>query len=212
MFGKQPNPYVFEEKIENNKLKTSKDIALMDAALQQPDEAYQRKKELNDDLTRWQQDLENDLEVLKYDLMNYYKDENGQWSPQYYYYTDEKGKKQAVQLPPMTNSLGAVRIINLVKRYLSRNLMMSNLDTPTIYRIMRGLVLTLVLNLGENYEFYEIDESNLKLIVKMVKDTIEPTLYRALNNGERSYLNTINRRIEQYVETQQPQRKGIFGV
>ncbi|GAJ15340.1 unnamed protein product, partial [marine sediment metagenome] len=89
----------------------------------------------------------------------------------------------------------------------------SNLSEEIICRTMRGLVTTLVINLGSKYEKYDIDFHDLSLIIKVVKDRVEPTLYRAMNNGERSYLNTINKRIEAYSEQQSaPNKKGMLGL
>jgi len=180
--------------IARDQIQMNRDVATISTATD--DMVHLQQKENNSDLTRWQQDLTGDLEDLEHDLKREYK-------------VDSKW----VQIPgtkPLLNSYGLHPILNLVKVYFNRNLMMSNLTTDIINRIMNGIVRDLVLHLGANYERYNIDFHDLSLIIRLVKDRVEPTLYRCYNNGERAYLNTINKRVEAYSESTNPQAKGFI--
>jgi len=171
------------------------------AAMVDPsDQTYLYQKEQIQDLTRWQQDLEDDVEALRHDLMNERRTKDG-WGLAY---QDAK---------PLMTDEGTSKIISFIKRYLSRNLIMSNLDEYIITRIMRGLVTDITIHIAMNYKQYQLDVTDRSLVVRMIKDSIEPTLYRSFNNGERNYLNTINKRIETTNLSEREQKKatGFFG-
>ena len=176
------------------------------------DTAYQQERTEREDLTRWQQDLESDLTSLKFNLRSWIKNDDGDWVAQ----KEEvfiKGMSVSQSIKPLMNDRGINTMITTVRRYLTRNMMMSNLNQDIIFRILRTLKVTLVLNIGEKHDVYGVEEADLKLIIKMIMDTVEPTLYRALNNGERRYLNTINRRVETFADSAPPQqRQGLKGL
>ena len=49
-------------------------------------------------------------------------------------------------------------------------------------------------------------------ILSLIKNVIEPTFWRAWNNGERKYLTTIHKHIEATNQTTKPQNKNsVFG-
>jgi hypothetical protein len=177
------------------------------------DAPYLAQREGMQDLTRWQQDLDDDINYLKYDFKNMIKTDDG-WKhmTKMIYVRDSNGQliEKEVKLNPIMNDEGIYRVISVVKRYLTRNLMMSNYSEIIICRIMRGLVQDLVIHLGLNWRKYEMNYSDLSLVVRMVKDSVEPTLYRCLNNGERRYLNTINKRIETMNLSDQEKKKSGF--
>lgn len=193
MFGNNPQREEFQ--IARDQIQVQRETATMGSAAD--DIVHLQDKENKADLTRWQQDLADELESLKHDLKREYRNTEGCW----------------VQIPgtkPLVNDLGLHPILNLVKVYFTRNLIMSNLSQDVINRIMLGIVRDLVLHLGANFERYDIDFHDLTLTVRLVKDRVEPTLYRCFNNGERSYLNTINKRIEAFSESTVPERKGFL--
>jgi hypothetical protein len=198
----------------------------MFAAGMDDDETYLAMKEARSDLTRWQQDLDDSIEQLQYDLMNYVKTDKGWVQDQVLIGYQQDGKGNLVKgddgkpvevwepMRPMVNKFGVYRIISLVRRYLNRNVMMSNLNDDIILRMLRRLKVDLVLNLGANVKDYEMNQKDLSIIVKMIMDPVEATLYRAYNNGERVHLNTINKRVEAFSEASgmpQQKRKGLLG-
>lgn len=213
MFGRQNQ----EERFRKQEMAFQKGLTREQNASQMvdPNDApYLYQKEVMQDLTRWQQDLDSDVERLSYDFKNMYEDENGKWvqTKQTIYEKDKDGilKPKTVYSKPMMNDHGIYRVISLTKRYLTRNLMMSNLSEEIICRIMKGIVIDLVIHISFNWQRYEMDFSDLSIVVRMIKDSIEPTLYRCWNDGERKYLNTINKRIETMNMSAEEQKKGVL--
>jgi len=211
IFAPQQQPEEVGVTLAREELQLKKDSVIADLA-DRTDQAYQKDKEEREDLTKWQQDLHNILTELEYNLMNFKKTADGKWVRKTYW-TVVNGVEVQKDMAPLLNKVGISKMMSIVNLYLNRNVMMSTLSQEIIFRMMRGFAATIILNLGENYDVYEIDQTDLKLIVKMLKDTVETTLYRALNNGERRYLNTVNKRIETFADNPIPQngRRGMFG-
>jgi len=163
------------------------------------DAVYLHEREAKADLTRWQQDLADELEELRHDFLGEILIENG-WK------SDPKIKI------PLMNKVGAYKLIALVRQYIGRNLMMSNYNEERIFSVMRCLGVTLVTTLGSSYDAYGINPIDLKMVKLMIMDKVEQTHLRALNNGERRYLNTIAKRVEAFTEHTEPQKKKkLFG-
>ena len=181
------------------------------SALMQNDTELLDRQQFNQDLTKWQQNLEDDLDMLQHDLRSE-RLIDGNWLPVTIKNYNEKGELIEYAVRPLMNESGIYRVSSIVKRYLTRNVMMSNLSESIICRIMKGMVTDLVVNVGMNWKEYEIDYTDLSLIVRMIKDTVEPTLYRCLNNGERNYLNTINKRVEAWNMNPSKEKKGFLGL
>ena len=66
----------------------------------QGDEIFLEHKKENEDLTRWQQDLENEITLTVHDLRREYQNEDGNWEPKLLftgdYEEDKNGKKHPV--------------------------------------------------------------------------------------------------------------------
>lgn len=168
----------------------------------------QRRRE-NEDLTRWQQDLHKELELVTYKLRRMFLDDDKDiWKslPGEPTGNKENGEMTYHPMKPMMNEKGINYFITSAIPSLSRNLMMSNFNEERIYTRLKRIVLKFIYHLGYYYKEYEIDQGDLSAIVSIFKDVIEPAHWRCLNNGERSYLNTINKRVEAYTYGQ-PQQK-----
>lgn len=178
------------------------------------DPTYFHSKEEKVDLTKWQQDLEDTIDELRHNLLSEIFTDKG-WKPELIQTVDDKGRPVTLQIKPLINSYGCSMLMSVVKRYLNRNVMMSNLSEETILRMLRRLKTDIVINLGSQYQTFEIDPVNLPIIVRMIMDSVEPTLYRSYENGERKYLNTINKRVETFSSlpsNQNNKKNGIMGV
>ena len=194
--GLIPNKQRREElQIARDQVTVQRDMAAIGSVAD--DTAFIHDREAKSDLTRWQQDLNDELDQLQHDLRREYK-VNGKW----------------VQIPgthPMLNNNGVFTIINLVKVYLNRNVMMSNLSSEIINRTMIGLIRDLVKVLGANFDVFEISFHDMSITKRIVSDRVEATLYRCFNNGERAYLNTVNKRAEVFTENAGAgQNKGLI--
>jgi len=172
--------------------------------------ALQQKKE-NEDLTRWQQDMEGELNLVVHRLKRQRYDENTEdWVQMPGEFTgrkDEKGNPIYKPIRPMMNDLGINFFITSSIPSLSRNLMMSNYDEEKIYTRLRRIIIQFIHHLGYHHKEYDIDEGDLSSILDAFKSLIEPAHWRALNNGERNFLNSTSRRIEAHAYGQQQQQK-----
>ena len=178
------------------------------------DEVYFAQKEKNEDLTKWQQNLKSEIELTIHDLKREVEGEDG-YKPMVgeYIRTDEQGRKHYKRVKPMMNDLGINMFRASIRPLTSRNLMMSNYNEDKIFVKLRSIMFTFISHLAYHYKNYEIDVGDLSIIVRMFKDIAEPAHWRCLNNGERTYLNTINKRVEAitYGQPQQgQQRKGFL--
>ena len=114
---------------------------------------------------------------------------------------------------PICNDLLVRKMVTLLRPSMSRNLMMSNYSEERILNRLKSVVLTFIFHLGSNYQIYAVSEDDLPYIVQLFKDVIDPTYYRALNNGERRYHGTINKRVETVATTgEKIKNKGMLSI
>jgi len=181
------------------------------------DDVYFAQKEKNEDLTKWQQDMENDIERTVHDLKREIESDDGykRMTRVEFVRINKDGKKigKKVKVKPMMNNLGINMFRGAIRPLISRNLMMSSYSEDKIYVKLRSIMFTFISHLAYHQRTYDIDTGNLSMIVRMFKDLMEPAHWRALNNGERSYLNTINKRVEAiaYGNPNQVQQQGKGG-
>ncbi len=222
MLGFEKKEVNQEEKIRKENMKLVKEQTAFDQ-ITGDDATFIEQKRETADLTRWQQDLSPDLEQLKHDLLRETEISKGRWEPEIDYtrplvdvkgeYLTNDGHQLYAPAKSLMNSQGVYTILTLVKRFLNKNFMMPNLSEDIIQRMMRDLVMRTCMTLGSNVEAYEIDDINLPIILKMIKDPVEATLYRAWNDGERRHLNTINKRVEALTITDRAEpKRGFMGV
>jgi len=203
---------MFDKEIQSNR----ESDALQQAGI--GDDVYFAQKEKNEDLTRWQQDLKEEIEKTVHDFRREVEDEDGNYKPMLMFkeYRMVNGKRKIIykKAKPMMNSLGINMFRGAVRPLISRNLMMSSYSEDKIYVKLRSIMFTFISHLAYHQKVYEIDVGNLSMIVRMFKDICEPAHWRALNNGERSYLNTINKRVEAITyganQQQGQNRKGLL--
>lgn len=178
-----------------------------------PDTYYNDANDGRNDLIKWQQDFDEDIDMLRHDFLKEVLTEKG-WRPELICVGyNEKGEQVLEAQKPLVNVQGTYKLISLVKRYINRNFMMSNFDEATILLILRRLNENITANVFPKWEEYEIEPADLQLITKMVLDSIHATLLRALNDGERRHIRTQNKRVEAFTETSQPQgKKGLLGA
>ncbi len=138
------------------------------------------------DLLRWQQDLSDEEEQLVHDLKNEFFD-GTTW-------------KQLPDTRPFLNPSGINMLLTEARPLMNRNIMMSNFTEKRILLMLKDTCNTVVDNLTNNFDQYKVQFSNLSHIVRLFKNYIIPAPYRAVNNGERRYVTTTNKRVEAYTE------------
>ena len=188
-------------KLDNKKIMTQ--------AAMQEDMYYLQNKEERENLTRWQQDLKDELTKLKYGLMNY-ELENGTWTHRTTVVGyDKDGNEIQEYLPAVVNALGVSRIMELVTMYLSRNVMNSNLDDNIIRTMMISFGNALALELMENYLKYQLDMSVYHSTNVKIRHMVYCTLYRAYKDGERRHQETQRKMMELYSDRPETGKKGF---
>jgi len=177
------------------------------------DDVYFAQKEKTEELTKWQQDMREDIERTVHDLKREVEAEEGYKPMLEFIKINEDGKKVFRKVKPMMNDLGINMFRGAIRPLISRNLIMSNYNEDKIFVKLRSIMFTFISHLAYHYKAYAVDVGDLSMIVRMFKDLMEPAHWRCLQNGERQYLNTINKRIEAvtYGQPQQgQQRKGFL--
>jgi len=208
LFGKQNNQERVQQQMFNQELQANREenaVKYSDVG----DDVFFAQKEKSEDLTKWQQDLKSEIELTIHDLKREVEGEEGYKPMLEFIKINENGKKVFRKVKPMMNDLGINMFRGAIRPLTSRNLMMSNYNEEKIFVKLRSIMFTFISHLAYHYKIYNVDVGNLSMIVRMFKDIAEPAHWRCLNNGERSYLNTINKRIEAitYGQPQQGQQK-----
>ena len=211
LFGKQNNEQRAQRQMFDAEMQASREenaVKYSDVG----DDVFFAQKEKNEDLTKWQQDLKSEIELTIHDLKREVETEDGYKRMMVfkgYKVVDGKRKKVYTYEKPMMNQLGINMFRGAVRPLISRNLIMSNYNEEKVYVKLRSIMFTFISHMAYHYKSYDVDVGNLSIIVRMFKDIVEPAHWRCLNNGERSYLNTINKRVEAiaYGQPQQGQQK-----
>jgi len=195
----QTNPYKFQKDITNMELDHSaRQEAINQAGI--GDEMYQFQQEKKEDLTRWQQDLNEEIDLAIHTLQREFLNEDGKWIKEITFTGnyDDKNKPIYEEAKPMLNKAGINRIRSYLIPLTSRNLMMSNYNEDRIFSKLKGTVKDLIIDIGYHQDIYEIERGDLTPIIRTFKNIAEPAHWRALNNGERNFINTIQKRVEAF--------------
>ena len=187
-----------QEESEKRQINASKEISSFNAGAQEGQtEIY--NSEGKSDLIKWQQDLNDELMDLAYELTGWIKKE-GVWVR-----TDKQ---------PLCND----RFMNDVvmpqcKPYISRIYINSNLQEERILNMLRNTSDEIADNMADGYDIYGIDFINFDLVLRLIKNTITSSAFRALNGWTKRLDSTIMKRIESSIEnSKEQQKKGLFGI
>lgn len=172
------------------------------------DELILNQNEHKQDLIRWQQDLTDDLDRIKHLLKSeMWTGEKWVKMPQG---TDKKGKP--MYIPPLMNDMGIQRMMSLFDGMTSKNLINSFLKEEDIYKSLKNTCDAAVITIARNFNNWSIDFENLPIIMRMFRNTIKPTPFRALDGIEKKYNSMITKRTEAFSEVSQKDREkqGMF--
>lgn len=140
----------------------------------------------NEDLIRWQLDLQSDLirieHLLRGHVMTFDQDGNEYWK-------EPTDKNHCV-----FNEHGVQLIMNTILFYINRNTVLSNYDEPTIKWKMHDFSDTLADLIYMKYEEMGMDtydkRKNYEMICRAITDTVHSAYLRALNGAENVGLRT----------------------
>lgn len=198
----QPDPNrLMREQEDRDKAFQREQMVMQQASSPHDDAALMQEIEQNADLVRWQEDLDDEIATLKHKLKREI------WN-------SEDGWRRS-ELPPLLNDKGIAMIEEELEPLTSRNMILSNLAIENVMFILRNTSRTIRHNLMNNFDAYGMDPIQYRHIMRLIKNAIIPAPFRALNNGERGYIRTFNKRVESFSTAPrsdaQPQRS-ILGI
>ena len=204
-----------EQQIEEAQEKEHKFVQgrdMFNAAVGEQDD-YMIMNEQRNDLLKWQQDLDDEMEKLKHRLRSEVKTEHG-WKRKTIIKYDEEGNELIYEYPALANDIFVDHVETLVEPFLSRNLINSNFNEDRILQMLKDTMNDIVDSMADNYDNYGIDFSNFDIVVRLIKNVIIPGPFRALNDGQRRHDRSINKRVEAFNDrpNQPQQKKGMLGV
>ena len=150
------------------------------------------------DLLKWQQDLDPELERIAFRFTGWAKTD-GVWTR-----TDRK---------PLCND----RFMNDVvapqlEPFLTKNLINSNFTEDRILLDLKHTANDIMSNMCDGYDMYGIDFQNYDLILRVLKNTMKSSAFRALNGWTKKTDSTIFKKLEStFDNANQQQQRGIFG-
>ena len=160
----------------------------------------QASMHMRNNLLKWQQDLEDELEFFKHELRGEVL-------------TIVNGEKVWAALKePMAKEKFIRMIESQIKPFLSRNLINSNFTEKRILMMLRNTCDDIADLMASNWDTYGIDFCYWDDIIRQTKNIIIASPFRAMNDGQRKHDRSIIKRIEATNESPQKQstRRGIF--
>ncbi len=152
------------------------------------------------ELTKWQQDLSGDIQLMVHRLRNETLNEDGEWIK-----VVENGHQ-------MCSEECIWRLVAMLEPSTSKNLMMSKYDKETILTALLQLCNTVTLHIISNRKKYDIRMSDLSPLIVIFRTAATPTYFRALGANEKEYLRGIRKDTYLHTEGEPVKKKGIFGI
>ena len=152
------------------------------------------------ELTKWQQDMSEDIQLMVHRLKNEVLNAEGEWSA-------------LLESDPMCSDECIQRIVAMLEPSTSKNLMMSKYDKEQILSALLELTNAVTLHVISNRERYNIKMSDLTPLMQIFKTAATPTYFRALGANEKEYLRGIRK--DTYLHTEGDviqKKKGLFGM
>lgn len=161
------------------------------------DDIYTQKLEQGrNDLIRWQQDMEDELELMIHRLRGE-AFVNGDW--------------KEVSKPLCGEKFINQVIIPQCHPFLSRNIINTRFDERMILDTLKITLYSIVDAMADLYYQNEIEFANLDLVVNEIKNVITPAPFRALQGFTKKIDSSSIKRIEAFNEQMQDQqKKGLF--
>ena len=155
------------------------------------------ERENRSDLIRWQQELDPELDNIAYRLTGWRREE-GKW------FRTEK-------VPLCNDNFMDSVVAPQLEPWLSKNLVNSYLSEERILRDLQSTANEIVDNMADNWENYGIDFTNYDLILRLLKNTMRNSAFRALNGWTKKVDATVIKRVESHHENEkEKEKKGLF--
>jgi len=205
------NPFVnkkkdeFEQQKEIVKIQGVDNLIASEVAPEREDIAARAYvQEQKDNLTKWQQNLEPELQQIMHDLKK-----------EIMVGVDDEGKEiwEPIGGKPICTNEFVHRFLTKARPFMTKNLMMSNYSEERILQIIRFALIDLYMDIGYNRTKYKVDKGDMDHIIQVFKSYITPTLFRPMQQGERKHISTTSKEslIRTIAETEQkPKKMGFF--
>lgn len=189
------NPELEHARQEMNYGREQNDLSRADSIKDEIMLQYQQERE---DLIRWQQDLDDEAIQLIHDLKNEIL-VGDQWQP----YGE-----------PLMNEAGIRKIISDIRPFLSRNMINCNYSEERVLDMLKRSSTVLSRDLHANYDKYDLDFKNIRLILRWVKNVKMSAPHRAMNGWNKELDSRINKRVETFSTGlgSEQQKKRLFGI
>lgn len=151
------------------------------------------------DLIRWQQELDDEMKKLAYQLTGWIEVE-GEW-------IKDPNKKQLCNDRFMNDV-----VIPQCTPFLSRNFINSNIDEDRALNILLYTMGSIVNNMADYYDRYDIDFMNNDIIVELLINYVQPSVFRAVEGFTKKTDSTNFKRLETSMDRgMEEKKKSIFG-
>ncbi|GAG25571.1 unnamed protein product, partial [marine sediment metagenome] len=107
----------------------------------------------------------------------------------------------------MVNEAGLRVITTILRGYLNKNIILSNLDSNMINKVAMDNTLDIIRFIYMTYDKYEIKKENFSVIVNLIDNNVYSALLRAKDGFFVNHLSTTQRYIEQSSVTTQDKIK-----
>jgi len=135
------------------------------------------------DLIRWQQELQDELQEVIFQLKGYMK-VKGQWV-------------KPDPCNPLCNDLFIESVVRpQITPFISRNFINSNFDIKTILADLKHTSNEIADNMADGYDKYNIKFENYDLITRLLKNLMKAGSFRALQGWTKKTDSTIFKRVE----------------
>ena len=144
------------------------------------------QSEENDNLVKWQLDINEELERIEHLLRGNIpkRDSNGNE-----YWEEPKDDRDK-----LFNEKGVREILKVLKWYLNKNIILSNFDEDDINLRVKQFANVFSDFIFNNYEDFGLDTpekmKHYPLVIINITNTVEASYFRALHGGERNSLRT----------------------
>lgn len=149
------------------------------------------------DLLKWQQDLDPELEKIALRFTGWIR-KDGNWI---------RTKNKPLCNDKFMDDVVAPQL----EPFLTKNLINSNLSEERILLGLKHTANDIMANMCDGYDIYDIEFQNYDLILRVLKNTMKSSAFRALNGWTKKTDSTIFKKLESSFDNANTQQKGMFG-
>ena len=150
------------------------------------------------DLLKWQQELDPELQNIAYRFTGWVK-VDGIWT---------KTKATPLCNDKFMNDVVAPQL----EPFLTKNLINSNFTEDRILMDLKHTANNIMANMADGYDLYGIQFQNYDLILRVLKNTMKSSAFRALNGWTKKTDSTVFKKLESSFDNANPQQKGVLGL